>query len=99
MKLRVFILVYTLLSIKALDLTFYFLFLENHFTKAVKKQEPMDNAAASSSSQGDTASPRRRKPALLISQSPSPRKRKHKTAATKMRDAVSSPAKRKILCR
>jgi len=72
---------------------------ENHFTKAVKRQEPMENAAESSSSQGDRASPRKRKPALLISVSPSPRKRKHKTAATKMRDAVSSPAKRKILCR
>jgi len=69
----------------------------NHFTKAVKKQEPLDNVVDSSSSQSDTASPRKRKPATLFSESPSPRKRKNKTAATKMRDAVSSPTKRKIL--
>ena len=76
------------------------MFLGNHFTKAVKKQEPLDNAVDSSSSRGDSASPRasprKRRPASY-SESPSPRKRKNKTAATKMRDAVSSPTRRKIL--
>ena len=76
---------------------FNFFFLGNHFTKAVKKQEPLDNEADLYSSQNDTASPRKRKPALLFSESPSPRKREAKTAATKIRDVVPSPTKRKIL--